>query len=196
MIGLSVADELFLIVGLGNPGAEYAQTRHNAGFQTVDRLAEDVGARYWKTECGSLTAKGRYQGFDVVLAKPQSYMNASGGPVKQLLKTYEVEPDHLIVVHDELDIPAGSVRVKFGGGHAGHNGLRSICDKLQTRDWYRVRCGIGRPPGRMDSADYVLSVPKKDDADAFAQVIDTAARAVESLMTDGLVKTQSTFNGQ
>ena len=101
-------------------------------------------ARYWKTECGALSAKGSYRGNDLILAKPQSFMNTSGGPVKQLMAAYGVDAAHLIVVHDELDIPAGTARVKFGGGHAGHNGLRSLCDKLQTRDWYRVRCGIGR----------------------------------------------------
>ena len=140
---------MFLIVGLGNPGEEYEHTRHNAGFDAVDLIAEEVGARYWKTECGALTTKGVYRDHDLVLAKPQSYMNTSGGPVKQLMNAYGVDAEHLIVVHDELDIDPGTVRVKFGGGHAGHNGLRSICDKLGTRDWHRVRVGIGRPPGRM-----------------------------------------------
>ena len=184
----------FVIVGLGNPGEEYAQTRHNAGFRTVDLVAEEVGARYWKTECGAFTAKGSYRGIDLVLAKPQSFMNVSGGPVKKLLETYEATPDQLIVVHDELDIPAGTVRVKFGGGHAGHNGLRSICDKLGTRDWYRIRCGIGRPPGRMDPADYVLSVPRKEAAEEFDQAIDLAYRATLSLVENGLEKTQRAFN--
>ena len=139
---------MFLIVGLGNPGEEYEHTRHNAGFDAVDLIAEEVGARYWKTECGALTTKGVYRDHDLVLAKPQSYMNTSGGPVKQLMNAYGVDAEHLIVVHDELDIDPGTVRVKFGGGHAGHNGLRSICDKPGTRDWYRVRVGIGRPPVR------------------------------------------------
>ena len=186
--------EQYLIVGLGNPGDEYAATRHNAGFRTVDALADDVGARYWKSECGARTAKGAWHDCDVVLAKPQSFMNTSGGPVKQLVNAYGVAPDHLIVIHDELDIPAGSVRVKFGGGHAGPNGLRSIWDKLQTRDWYRVRCGIGRPPGRMNVADYVLSVPRKQDADDFEQAIELARQAVLSLVDNGLEKTQQEFN--
>ena len=185
----------YLIVGLGNPGEEDAQTRHNAGFRTVDLLADEVGARYWKTECGALTAKGIYRDNDVVLAKPQSFMNVSGGPVKQLLKAYDVAPDKLIVIHDELDIPSGTVRVKFGGGHAGHNGLRSICDKIQTRDWYRVRCGIGRPPGRMDVADFVLSVPKHEAAEEFDQAVHTACEAVLSLIEVGLERTQQKFNG-
>ena len=185
---------MFLIVGLGNPGEEYEHTRHNAGFDTVDKIASEIGVRYWKNECGALTGKGVYHDIDVVLAKPQSYMNTSGGPVKQLMNAYGVSPDHLVVIHDELDINPGTIRVKFGGGHAGHNGLRSICDKLGTRDWFRVRCGIGRPPGRMSVADYVLSLPKKDAADDFAQATDLGCEAALFLIEHGLEKTQQKFN--
>ena len=185
---------MFLIVGLGNPGEEYEHTRHNAGFDTVDKIAAEIGVRYWKSECGALTGKGAYHDIDVVLAKPQSYMNTSGGPVKQLMNAYGVSPDHLVVIHDELDIDSGTIRVKFGGGHAGHNGLRSICDKLGTRDWFRVRCGIGRPPGRMPVADYVLSLPKKDAADDFAQATDLGCEAALFLIEHGLEKTQQKFN--
>lgn len=185
---------MFLIVGLGNPGEEYEHTRHNAGFDTIDLVAEEVGVRYWKTECGALTGKGVWRDNDLVLAKPQSFMNTSGGPVKQLMNAYGVPADHLIVVHDELDIDPGTIRVKFGGGHAGHNGLRSICDKLGTRDWFRVRIGIGRPPGRMQVVDWVLSRPKKDAAEDFAAATDRGAQAALSLVTDGLEKTQQAFN--
>lgn len=185
---------MFLIVGLGNPGEEYEHTRHNAGFDTVDKIASEIGVRYWKNECGALTGKGAYHDIDVVLARPQSYMNTSGGPVKQLMNAYGVSPDHLVVIHDELDIDPGTIRVKFGGGHAGHNGLRSICDKLGTRDWFRVRCGIGRPPGRMPVADYVLSLPKKDAADDFAQATDLGCEAALFLIEHGLEKTQQKFN--
>ena len=185
---------MFLIVGLGNPGEEYEHTRHNAGFDTVNKIASEMGVRYWKNECGALTGKGAYHDIDVVLAKPQSYMNTSGGPVKQLMNAYGVPPDCLVVIHDELDIDPGTIRVKFGGGHAGHNGLRSICDKLGTRDWFRVRCGIGRPPGRMPVADYVLSLPKKDAADDFAQATDLGCEAALFLIEHGLEKTQQKFN--
>lgn len=185
---------MFLIVGLGNPGEEYEHTRHNAGFDTVNKIASEIGVRYWKNECGALTGKGAYHDIDVVLAKPQSYMNTSGGPVKQLMNAYGVSPDRLVVIHDELDIDSGTIRVKFGGGHAGHNGLRSICDKLGTRDWFRVRCGIGRPPGRMPVADYVLSLPKKDAADDFAQATDLGCEAALFLIEHGLEKTQQKFN--
>lgn len=185
----------YVIVGLGNPGEEYANTRHNAGFRTIDALADELGAHYWKNECGALTAHTTYHGNEMILVKPQSFMNASGGPVKKVLDTYKATSEQLIVIHDELDIPSDKVKVKCGGGHAGHNGLRSIGDKLQTRDWLRVRCGIGRPPGRMDVADFVLSVPRGEQADLFEQVIDTAARATLSLIDDGLEKTQQAFNG-
>lgn len=185
----------WLIAGLGNPGDEYAETRHNAGFRVVDALADEFGARYWKNECGAYTAKCAYHDDDLVLAKPQSFMNASGGPVKRLLDAYGIGPDHLVVVHDELDIDPGTVRVKFGGGHAGHNGLRSLCDKLGTHDWFRMRVGIGRPPGRMDVADFVLSVPKGEAADDFRYAIERASLAVCSLLDDGLEKTQSKYNG-
>lgn len=186
--------ETFLIVGLGNPGEEYEGTRHNAGFLAVDRIADELGARYWKTECGALTAKGTYRDVDVVLAKPQSFMNTSGGPVKRLMDAYGVPPERLVVIHDELDIPAGTIRAKLGGGHAGHNGLRSICDKLCTRDWHRVRIGIGRPPGRKPVVDWVLSQPKKNDWDDFAQAVDLGAQAVLYLMDNGLEKTQQKYN--
>ena len=185
---------MYLIVGLGNPGDEYAHTRHNAGFDAVDALAEEVGVRYWKTECGALTGKGAWRGHDFVLAKPQSYMNTSGGPVKQLMGAYGVDAAHLIVIHDELDIDPRTIRVKFGGGHAGHNGLRSICDKLGMRDWFRVRVGIGRPPGRMQVVDWVLSQPKKEAAEDFAFAVDRAAHAALSLVDAGLEKTQQEYN--
>ncbi len=186
--------ECFLVVGLGNPGADYEHTRHNAGFDTIDCIANELGARYWKSEGGALTAKAKYRDFEVVLAKPQSFMNVSGGPVKQLMKIHGADAEHLIVIHDELDINPGTVRVKFGGGHAGHNGLRSICDKLCTRDWFRVRVGIGRPPGRMNVADYVLSRPRKEAADDFELACSKAAAATLSLMQHGLAKTQQDFN--
>lgn len=183
-----------MIAGLGNPGEEYAHTRHNAGFDTVDKIADQIGVRYWKSQGGALVGKGTYRGQELILAKPQSYMNTSGGPVKSLMATYKVQPDHLIVIHDELDIDPGTIRCKFGGGHAGHNGLRSICDKLGTRDWFRVRCGIGRPPGRMPVADYVLSLPRKEQAEDFAQATDLAAEATLFLVENGLEKTQQKFN--
>lgn len=185
---------MYLIAGLGNPGNDYAHTRHNAGFDALDYIASELGVSYWKNECGAQTAHTRYQGEDLILAKPQSFMNTSGGPVKQLCSAYGITPDHLIVIHDELDISAGTIRVKFGGGHAGHNGLRSICDKLATRDWYRVRVGIGRPPGRMGVADYVLSRPTRQAQEEFEAACDMAAQATLYLMEHGLEQTQQRYN--
>ena len=184
----------YVIAGLGNPGSEYAETRHNAGFKTVDALAKELGVNYWKRQGDAMVGKATWNDKLIVLVKPQSYMNLSGGPVKGALKSFSATADQLIVVHDELDIPAGTVRVKFGGGHAGHTGLRSICDSLGTRDWFRVRVGIGRPPGRMDSADFVLSVPRNEALEEFEHTIDLAAKAVLSLVQDGLEKTQQEFN--
>ncbi len=184
----------YLIAGLGNPGPEYEHTRHNAGFEVMDVLAREYGASYWKSEGGAATAHCSYHGNEVILAKPQSFMNKSGGPVASLFKKYDIEIDRLIVVHDELDIPAGMVKVKKGGGSAGHNGIKSIAEKLQTPAWIRVRCGIGRPPGRMDVVRYVLSVPKKDQFDLFMEAVDHSAEAVCSLLDVGLNKTQQQFN--
>jgi PTH1 family peptidyl-tRNA hydrolase len=151
----------YLIIGLGNPGEEYARTRHNVGFMTVDLLADRLGGTYWKHEAGALTCAVKYRAddttFELVLAKPQTFMNLSGAAAGKLLELYDLDPAHLIVIADELDIPAGEVRSKVGGGHAGHNGHRSIIERLGTRDYTRVRVGIGRPPGRMDPADYVLA---------------------------------------
>lgn len=187
-------DVSWLVVGLGNPGDEYAHTRHNAGFETVEALAAESGTRFWKSECGAKTARGHLAGEEVLFALPQSFMNTSGGPVSKLCRAYGIDPDKLIVVHDELDIAPGTIRVKFGGGHAGHNGLRSICDKLGAREWYRVRIGIGRPPGRMDVADYVLKRPRAEDADLFKEAIGNGVEAVPYLIEHGLERTQARFN--
>lgn len=188
-----------VIVGLGNPGEEYAHTRHNAGFEVIDLLAQRWGVSYWKNTCGALVgeAKVRLASGDVekvILAKPQSFMNLSGGPVSRLCRDYEEDPAELIVIHDELDINPGTVRVKKGGGHAGHNGLRSIIEKLGTRDFLRVRTGIGRPPGRMSVVDFVLQAPKKEAKDDFDEACVLAADAVESLLNEGLEHTQNVFN--
>lgn len=185
---------MYLVVGLGNPGEQYENTRHNAGFVVVDALAQGVGANYWKAECGALAAKGVLASEDVVFAKPQSFMNTSGGPVKQLCNTYGIEPRHVIVVHDDLDIEPSRIRVKCGGGSAGHNGLKSITEKLGTPDYFRVRVGIGRPPGRMEAYDFVLAPIRKDALDDFIEACTQAARAVPYLIEHGLETTQNLFN--
>lgn len=185
---------MYLIAGLGNPGDEYAHTWHNAGFEVVDLLADQLGAHYWKTEAGALTASVSLDGEDVLLAKPQSFMNTSGGPVKKLMQAHHLDPKNLIVVHDALDVAPGTIKVKFGGGLDAHNGLRSIADKLGTRDWNRVRIGIGRPPGRMRVANYVLTAPKKQTADQFQAGCDLGAQAVRCIVAQGEAKAEKRFN--
>ncbi len=192
--GSAPTAQRWLVAGLGNPGEEYVATRHNAGFRVAEAFAERVGASYWKSECGAACAHKPWHGVDLIIAKPQSFMNLSGVPLAQVVKKYDVAVDHLIVIHDDLDIPAGAIRVKCGGGHGGHNGLRSIFDKLGTRDFLRVRIGIGRPPGRMDAADFVLKAPRGEDLEAFDHALARGAEAVPSLIENGLVKTQSAFN--
>lgn len=184
----------YIIAGLGNPGAEYSLTRHNAGFKTLEIIADEVGASYWKSECGCVTSHVEWHGYDLILAEPQSFMNNSGGPLSRLMDKYDVPIDHVIVIHDELDIDSGTIRVKAGGGHGGHNGLRSIIDKTGSRDFSRVRIGIGRPPGRMPVVDYVLSAPRSDAAEEFDAAAEVGAEAVLYLIENGMVKTQDKYN--
>ncbi len=188
-----------VIVGLGNPGSEYAATRHNAGFDVVDALAEQLRATYWKKQGGALVAVVSYPGAEggkLILAKPQSYMNESGGPVRRVLADYAATASQLIVVHDELDIPCGDVRLKQGGGHAGHNGLRSITDKVGTNDYARVRIGIGHPPGRMAVADFVLSPPRGEQLQLFSDAVDRGAQAVLYAVDHGVNLAMTAYNGK
>lgn len=182
--------EIRIVCGLGNPGKEYELTRHNAGFATIDALAERFGVRYWKSEggCDVAIVKTHY-GFEtheVILAKPQSYMNKSGGPLSKLARAHKVSPAEILVVHDEVDLPQGRIQVKWGGGLNAHNGLRSIADKLGTRDFSRVRCGIGRPPGKMSVADYALRKLKGNFADEFLAMAQEAADMVEKCLAEGV----------
>ncbi|MEU4545421.1 aminoacyl-tRNA hydrolase [Nonomuraea dietziae] len=180
----------WLIVGLGNPGAEYEGNRHNAGFMVLDELAARAGGRFkaHKSRAHVLETRG------AVLAKPQTYMNLSGGPTKLLADFYKIGPERLIVVHDELDIPYGALRAKLGGGDNGHNGLKSITKSLATRDYLRVRFGIGRPPGRMDAAAFVLKDFGTAERKDLAFLVDRAADVVESLVEKGLEATQNAFH--
>lgn len=173
-----------IVCGLGNPDAEYARTRHNAGFATIDELAARRGVRYWKSEAGAQVAQITVTDADgerreVLLAKPMSYMNTSGGPLSKLARAHHVRPEEILVVHDEVDLPAGEVKLKLGGGLNAHNGLRSIADKLGSRDFARVQFGIGRPPGRMQVADYVLRELKGSFLEDFELTVQRAADLVE-----------------
>ncbi len=171
-----------IVCGLGNPGEQYALTRHNAGFVTVDKLADRYDARYWKNQAGCLIANVDINGRTITLAKPQGYMNTSGGPLSKLMRELRIRPEELLVIHDEVDLPAGEVRNKFGGGLNAHNGLRSIKAKLGTADFGRVRVGIGRPPGKMSVADWALRKLKGGFADEFDFTCEHAADIVEKLL--------------
>lgn len=175
-----------LIVGLGNVGAQYAKTRHNIGFAAVDALVErSGGSRYWKSEAGCLVTELRVAGEQVLVAKPQDFMNTSGGPVSKLVRARHIKPAELLVVHDEVDLPAGEVRSRFGGGLNAHNGLRSIKNKLGTDEFGRVRCGIGRPPGKMQVADYVLRELKGAQLEEFELLAQAAADVIEEVVAHG-----------
>lgn len=184
-----------LVVGLGNPGPDYADTRHNVGFPVVELLAARAGGgRFSKHKTNADVLEGRLAGRRVVLAKPRTYMNVSGGPVAGLARYFSVEPADLIVIHDDLDLGFGIVRLKLGGGEGGHNGLRSISSSIGTRDYLRVRFGIGRPPGRQDPADFVLKRFSGAERKELDFAVDLAADATEALLSDGLEAAQNKFH--
>src|SRR6185312_1615675 len=184
-----------LVVGLGNPGPEYADTRHNVGFHVVELLAVRAGGgRCSKHKANADVLEGRLAGRRVVLAKPRTYMNVSGGPVAGLLRYFSVPAVELVVVHDELDLGFGVIRLKQGGGEGGHNGLRSISSSIGTKDYLRVRFGIGRPPGRQDPADFVLKRFSAAEAKELDLAVDLAADAAEALLSDGLEPAQNRFH--
>jgi len=187
-------EERWLIAGLGNPGPEYAGNRHNAGQMVVDLLAERMGARFKAHRTRNEVADGRLAGVPVTLAKPRTYMNVSGGPVAALAAFYKIPPERIVVVHDELDIPFGAVRLKRGGGDNGHNGLRSVTQALGTNEYNRARFGIGRPPGRMDAATFVLRDFSAAERKELPFLIDRCADAVETLLSKGLAAAQNTFH--
>ena len=195
--GAADAAPVGIVCGLGNPGSEYERTRHNAGFLAVDALADELGAHYWKTKPGALVAEVSLAGgHKLVLVKPTSYMNVSGGPLKKVAEEYRVPPAGVLVVHDELELPAGAVGVKVGGGHAGHNGLRSICEKFGTHDFPRVRVGIGRPPGRMAPADFVLQQLRGRDLEEFEVTVADAALAARVAVEEGVAAALRRFPGK
>lgn len=192
--------EVWLVVGLGNPGPSYAQHRHNVGYRVTDELASRMGSGFRPHKSGRAeVVEGRLGGIGpsgvrVVLARPRCYMNETGGPVSTLAKFYKVPVERIVAIHDELDIGFDTLRVKAGGGDNGHNGLRSMRRSLDSGEFFRVRVGIGRPPGRQNPADFVLSDYSSAERKVLPFQVDRAADAVESLLTEGLDKTQSRFN--
>lgn len=197
-----MADETWLVMGLGNPGPRYAPTRHNIGQMTVDELADRMSLNLSKTKHGAVAAMGRLgsiggrPGPRVVLAKSLGYMNVTGGPTQALLKFYSVPPANLIAVHDDVDLDFDAIKLKRGGGEGGHNGLRSITQALGTKDYLRVRAGVGRPPGRMDTASFVLRPFSTDEKKTLPMFISDLADAVEMLVTEGLTETQQKYHSR
>ena len=190
--------DAWLVVGLGNPGPEYARTRHNVGQMVIDELASRLGGSFkvHKTRAQVLESRLRPGGPRVVLAKPLTYMNTSGGPVAGLAKFYDIPAERVIAVHDEIDIPFAALKLKIGGGEGGHNGLRDMSKALSTKDYYRVRVGVGRPPGRMDAASYVLKPFSSTEGKELPFLLDDAADAVEHLVENGLLEAQQKFHAR
>lgn len=177
--------DILLVLGLGNPGEEYERTRHNAGYATIDVLAERSGVRYWKSQAGMMVAQARVGGEDILLARPQTYMNEVGGPISKLVRQLKIAPEELLVVHDDVDVPDTKLQLKFGGGHDGHNGLRSIIQKMGSRDFARLRFGVGRPPGRMSVAQYALRPLKGAQLASFEIEAQDAADIVGRVIRNG-----------
>jgi peptidyl-tRNA hydrolase, PTH1 family len=193
-------DQPWLVVGLGNPGDRYARNRHNVGYKVVEALAAEIGGKFATHRSRAQVVEGRMPpvggvpGPRIVLAKPSVYMNESGGPVAGLINFYRISIEQLVVVHDELDLPFGVIRLKQGGGEGGHNGLRSISRSTDSKNYLRVRLGIGRPPGRMDPADYVLKDFPAADREEVHLMISDGADAVSSIVTSGFAPAQGRIN--
>lgn len=188
-------NEIFLIVGLGNPGREYRENRHNIGFMLIDRLSVRLDARMRRMQSKALLGSVSYQDAKVILAKPQTFMNLSGQAVQGLCHFYKLPLSNLIVVHDDLDLPFGTLRLRPGGGAGGQKGIKSTIERLGTPDFPRLRLGIGRPPGRMDAAAYVLQDFAKGDEQMLSETLDRAADAVLTFIEKGLDRAMNEFNG-
>jgi PTH1 family peptidyl-tRNA hydrolase len=185
----------WLVVGLGNPGPTYASTRHNIGAMVIDELVSQSAGKLTRHKRAlAEVCETRIGGAQTILVKPLSYMNESGGPVKALASFYKVAPEQILVLHDELDIPLATIRVKFGGGDNGHNGLKSIRSAFNTGDWHRIRLGIGRPPGQQDPADFVLRNFASTESTQVAELKAQGGEAVSCLITQGLVAAQNAYN--
>ena len=190
----TVAAARWLVAGLGNPGPQYAANRHNVGFLCCDEIASRVGGNFKRDRSRTMAFTAVLAGVPVAVAKPMTFMNLSGSPVAALSRFLKIPPDRIAVVHDELDLPFGAVRLKLGGGDNGHNGLRSISASLGTREYHRVRIGIGRPPGRMDPADYVLRNFAGPELADLPEILGRAADALEALLASGLAVAQNEFH--
>jgi PTH1 family peptidyl-tRNA hydrolase len=187
--------DTFLLIGLGNPGREYRDNRHNVGFMVIDRLAVRLNARGMRVQSKAIVIGTAHEDRKLILAKPQTFMNLSGASVQGLLHFYKLPLESLLVIYDELDLPFGTIRMRPGGGPGGHNGVTSTIERLGTQEFPRLRVGIGRPPGRMDPAAYVLQDFSRADLTALSEVLDRAADAALAFVTDGLDTAMNKFNG-
>jgi PTH1 family peptidyl-tRNA hydrolase len=186
----------FLIAGLGNPGREYQNNRHNVGFMAVDALAKEMGFKNLKVKSKSVVMEGKWNDKKVILIKPQTFMNLSGTAVSSLFRFYKVALTNLIVIHDDLDLPSLSIRLRPGGGAGGQKGVASIIQQIGTQQFNRVRIGIGRPPGRMDPADYVLQNFPKQEEKELPILFDTVTKAVMTIMESGIEIAMNKYNGE
>lgn len=185
---------VFLIVGLGNPGREYRLTRHNIGFMCLDRLADRLGVAFTRVETRALVAKSTYQSNRLVLAKPQTFMNLSGQAVGALVRFYKVPLENLLVTYDDVDLSLGTLRLRPGGGSAGQKGMQSIIERLGSQDFPRLRLGIGRPPGRMDAANYVLQEFHPGEKELLSTTLDRAVDAILTFVSEDLVTAMNRYN--
>jgi peptidyl-tRNA hydrolase, PTH1 family len=186
---------VYLIAGLGNPGREYRDNRHNVGFMVIDQLSEDLGFKLNRVQCKAIVRSGQYNEQKLILAKPQTYMNLSGQAISGLIHFYKIEIADFLVIHDDLDLPLGMLRMRPGGGSAGQKGLGSTIEQLGTQNFARLRVGIGRPPGRMEAADYVLQDFAQGEQEILKLTLEKAAKAILSFVTYGIEHAMNSFNG-
>ena len=192
---MEMDDAPYLVVGLGNPGREYRKSRHNVGFMVIDMLGKDLSINLTRVQSRAIFGSGSYAGRRVILAKPLTFMNLSGQAVNALVNFYKVPLQHLLVINDDLDLPVGALRLRAGGGSAGQKGMISIIERLGTQDFPRLRVGIGRPPGKLDAADFVLHEFPKGELELVEQTLARASQAACAFIRDGLEKAMTNFNG-
>ena len=192
-----MASNTWIVAGLGNPGPSYARNRHNVGQMVLSEMGTRLGGSFKAHKANAQVLEGRLGigGPRLILAQPMTYMNLSGGPVAGLARFFDVDPEHIIAIHDEIDIPFNTIKMKLGGGEGGHNGLRDISKALSTKDYYRVRVGVGRPPGRMETADFVLRDFGTTERKELPFLLDDAADAAELLIREGLQAAQQKHHG-
>ena len=188
-------DTTYLLIGLGNPGREHRDNRHNVGFMLIDRLIIRLNARGLKVQSKAIVTNAVYEDRKLILAKPQTYMNLSGQSAQGLLHFYKLPMENMLVAHDDLDIPFGAIRIRPGGGPGGQRGMASTIEQLGTKDFPRLRIGIGRPPGRMDPSAYVLQDFSREEMKSLSEILDRAADAALTFVVDGLNKAMNKYNG-